>query len=260
MVHIEGRQQEGYLDSQITNFVALALIILGAYTVFGMTGFGAAMVAMPMLVHFKPLAHAVPLMLLLDLAATATVGSRNWRSVALPELLRLIPCMLAGVILGVAALSYLDARPILLCLGIFIVCSVLWNMRAIDSNMIRAGTGWAVPSGVIGGIFGAAFGTGGPVYTLYLVRRIADMAAFRATIAAVILVSGLLRVAIFGATGLLSDRELVLSALTLVPFCLAGVFAGSALRHRISPQLIRRFVLAMLLAGGVAVIVRALRT
>jgi hypothetical protein len=239
-------------------FALTALTITAAYTVFGMTGFGAAMVAMPLLVQFKPLAHAVPLMLLLDLAATLMVGSRNWRSVAFPELLCLIPCMLIGVILGAAALNYLDAKPLLLCLGVFVICNALWSLRSIDAHTCQANAGWVIPSGVIGGIFGATFGTGGPIYTIYLVRRIADMGSFRATIAVVILISALLRTAVFGATGLLSDGTLALSALSLSPFCIAGVLSGSALRRRFTPQRIRKLVLSLLFIGGSTVIIRAL--
>lgn len=242
------------------SFLLTALTITGAYTVFGMTGFGAAMVAMPALVQFKPLAHAVPLMLLLDLAATLMVGSRSWRNVVFPELLSLVPCMVVGVILGAAALSYMDTKPLLLCLGVFVICNAVWSLRSTDGQTNQASAGWSIPSGVIGGIFGSAFGTGGPIYTIYLVRRITDMASFRATIAVVILISALLRTAVFGATGLLSDSTLLLSILSLSPFCIAGVFAGSALRRRVAPHRIRKLVLSLLFVGGSAVIVRALHS
>ena len=66
-----------------------APVIFLAYAVFGMTGFGAAMVAVPLLVQFMPLQFAVPLVVLFDLACTALVGGSNWRRVSLVELKRL---------------------------------------------------------------------------------------------------------------------------------------------------------------------------
>ena len=54
-------------------------------------------------------------------------------------------------------------------------------------------TPWALPFGVFGGVFSALFGTGGPIYTIYLSRRIAALDAFRATISVVILASGVVR-------------------------------------------------------------------
>lgn len=234
-------------------------MVTGAYTVFGMTGFGATFVAMPLLVQFQPLASAVPMMLLLDLLATSTVGGRNWRAVEKPELLRLAPAMLGGIVLGAAALSLLEPRPLLMCLGVFVCANALWSLRSADVPVKDIAPRWAIPAGALGGVFSAAFGTGGPIYTVYLARRLRDVGVFRATIAAVILASAVLRLTVFGVAGLLSDRALLVTAAALAPFCFLGVFAGSALRHKLAPERMRQLMLIVLLFGGVAVIARALR-
>ena len=84
------------------DLIALAApVVFIAYVVFGMTGFGAAMVAVPILAQFMPLSVAVPLVVLFDLACTALVGGRNWRQVSRVELARLFPWMLLGIFLGV---------------------------------------------------------------------------------------------------------------------------------------------------------------
>lgn len=245
------------MDIELLALLPLALIVLSAYTVFGMTGFGAAIVAVPLLVQFRPLAYAVPLMLLLDLVATAMVFGRNWRSVQGRELARLVPWMVVGVVLGAAALTHLDSRVLLLCLGVFVVSNALWSLASVQTERRPVHSLWGLPAGLVGGAFSAAFGTGGPIYTLYLVRRIWDTGVLRATIATTILISALVRFGVFGATGLLADAELLMSALWLAPFCVAGVIAGSALRRRFAPDSIRKLILMLLLLGGSAVIVRA---
>ncbi|HRI17721.1 MAG TPA: sulfite exporter TauE/SafE family protein, partial [Burkholderiaceae bacterium] len=53
-----------------------AAVTLG-YTVFGFGGFGANLVALPMLAHVMSLRFAVPMLLLLDLAAATWMGARN---------------------------------------------------------------------------------------------------------------------------------------------------------------------------------------
>ena len=237
----------------------MALVVLSAYTVFGMTGFGSAIVAVPMLVHIKPLAFAVSLVLLLDFVATLTVGSKNWRKVDKLELLRLSPWMLIGVVLGVRALSVLEPRALLLGLGVFICANALWSLRSASTASDPVAAAWSVPAGLIGGMFGAAFGTGGPIYTVYLVRRILEVDAFRATMAAIVLVSALIRLLVFGAAGLLADTSLLTTAIALAPVCFMGVVLGSKLRPRFEPQTLRKLVLQLLLAGGVAVVVRAVQ-
>ena len=70
------------------DLIALAApVVFIAYVVFGMTGFGAAMVAVPILAQFMPLSVAVPLVVLFDRPArrwsAAGTGGRcrawNWR-------------------------------------------------------------------------------------------------------------------------------------------------------------------------------------
>ena len=60
--------------------IALAAfsVALG-YGMFGFSGFGANIVALPLLVQVVPLRMAVPLLLLLDLLSTVMLGARSWR-------------------------------------------------------------------------------------------------------------------------------------------------------------------------------------
>ena len=54
--------------------LATALILFGAYTVYGLTGFGSTIVAMPLLAHLYPLRFAVPMMLVFDISAGLLLG------------------------------------------------------------------------------------------------------------------------------------------------------------------------------------------
>ncbi|HEY8051057.1 MAG TPA: sulfite exporter TauE/SafE family protein, partial [Ramlibacter sp.] len=173
------------------DWAGVASAILLAYTVFGLTGFGSAVVAVPILVHFVALKFAVPLVMLLDFGATLAVGALNWRLVRRAELARLVPCMLVGIIAGVTLLVSVEPRWLLLALGVFVLFNALWNLlRPVRPHPVSAW--WSVPAGVGGGVFSALFGTGGPVYTTYLARRI-EGPTFRATISSIILMSGVIR-------------------------------------------------------------------
>ncbi|MGS1105643.1 sulfite exporter TauE/SafE family protein [Achromobacter anxifer] len=234
-----------------------APVVLVAYVVFGMTGFGAAMVAVPLLVQFMPLPFAVPLVVLFDLACTALVGGSNWRRVSLVELKRLFPWLLLGIALGVTLLHNAGARWPLILLGSFVlaVCiKGLWRARAKPSAPLN--TCWALPFGVFGGIFSALFGTGGPIYTIYLSRRLDALDQFRATISVVILASGIIRAAAFGAAGLYAQPEILSAAAVLLPVALIGLYGGSRLRARVSPELLKRAIFVLLAIAGAGAIYR----
>ena len=102
----------------------LAWTLLGitcAYLVFGITAFGASMVALPFLVQALPLTQAVPLMLLCDLLATPLIGLPNRHRADRTELKRLLPTLLLGVVLGSTVLASAPARPLLGLLGVFVI-------------------------------------------------------------------------------------------------------------------------------------------
>lgn len=237
------------------DWAGIVAAILAAYTVFGLTGFGSAVVGVPILVHFVPLTFAVPLVMLLDFVSTLTVGALNWRQIDRSELLRLVPCMLVGIVAGATLLVSANPQWLLLALGVFVLLNALWNLlRPVHAE--PASALWSVPAGLAGGVFSALFGTGGPIYTTYLARRV-DAAAFRATTVSIILMSGLIRLVTFGATGLLQQPRLWLGWVSLLPVCALGVFVGSRLHSKLPPQRVRKAMFALLAVSGASVIVRA---
>ena len=103
---------------------------------------------------------------------------------------------------------------------------------------------------MFGGVFSALFGTGGPIYTIYLSRRIAALDAFRATISVVILASGVVRAGAFAAAGLYGQPAMLKSAALLLPVALAGLYAGSRLRTRVAPARLQRLIFLLLAVAG----------
>jgi uncharacterized membrane protein YfcA len=235
----------------------LALIVMLAYTVFGLTGFGSSITAMPLLVQLIPLRMAVPLMLVYDLASGLLLGLKNLKTIEGREVLRLVPFMLAGMGLGVFALVRAPERVLLLVLGVFILCYSAWGLLMRHAPK-PIGPGWALPFGVVGGMFTSMFGTGGPFYTIYLTRRLADKLVLRATISGVIFFSGLSRLALFSSAGLYHNRTLLLLAAILFPFAMGGLWLGNHLHSRLPAARVVQVIWGVLIVGGVSLIVRNL--
>src|ERR1035437_1621312 len=116
------------MDLPLNTVVSAALIVVLAYTVLGLTGFGASITAVPLLAHLFPLRFAVPMMLIFDVCATLLLGLKNRRAVDRRELLRLIPFMLVGMVLGVTLLVKAPERALLFLLGTFVLAYVGWSL------------------------------------------------------------------------------------------------------------------------------------
>jgi uncharacterized membrane protein YfcA len=235
--------------------VLLALIVMLAYTVFGLTGFGSSITAMPMLVQVIPLKMAVPLMLIFDLASGLLLGLRNRHAVNRKELLRLIPFMLAGMALGVIVLVKAPERILLLVLGVFILGYSAWSLL-FKREPKPIGTSWSIPVGMAGGVFTALFGTGGPIYTIYLARRLDDKAVLRATISSLIFVTGLSRLVLFSSAGLYKQQSLLWLAAALLPCAMLGLFIGNRLHSRLPAHRVVQAIWVILIAGGASLVLR----
>lgn len=239
----------------------IAAVALG-YTLFGFGGFGANVVALPLLVHFVPLRFAVPMMLALDITAASFLGLRNRHLVERRELLRLLPWLLVGMFAGATVLARANDRALMAMLGAFVLAVALWSLygstRPGAAAPAPASPRWALPVGLAGGVFSALFGSGGPLYTLYLARRLHDPARLRATIATLILGAALTRGALFLANGLMAQPGLVSMSLALAPGAALGYFAGSRLHAALPAARVRQGVWLMLIASGASVLWRSL--
>lgn len=229
-----------------------------AYAMFGLTGFGAGIVALPLLAQVMPIRYAVPMILVLDLLAGGLLGFRQRRHVERAEMLRLMPFVAVGMLLGVTVLVNAPQRTLLGVLGVFTLAVTAWALlnRPPTAPISRH---WAVPAGAVGGVFTALFGTGGPLYTAYLARRILDdKHRLRATIGTLIFFTAMGRLLLFVAMGLYAQPGLLVTAALMVPCALAGLALGNRLHARMPTARVMRVVWALLAVSGVGLIVRSL--
>ena len=239
-----------------SEWLLLELAIALAYIVFGVAGFGTALVAGPLLILCLPLSKIIPLLVLLDFVA----AFGNWlparRDVARAELLRLLPCMALGCLVGVVFLLNLKSDVLLLMMGIFISAYAIYSL-AVKARPRQVAAGWAIPAGTVGGLFGALFGSGGFLYALYLNARLPKEAA-RATQSALISCSTVVRLTLFVMAGVYADGALLLLAVCLLPAMALGLWTGRRLTRTLSREAFVRLVTWLVLASGIALIVRYL--
>jgi hypothetical protein len=123
--------------------------------------------------------------------------------------------------------------------------------------MAKASAWWALPIGVAGGAFSVLFGTGGPIYMVYLSARVHDKTELRATSSLLVTFSVWTRIAIFIATGLLLQAPLLVLAALIVPVMLTGLRLGNRLHQALSGPGVLRLIALMLIGNGVLLVVRA---
>ena len=237
--------------------ILVGFVVFAGYLVFGVTGFGASPITIPVLVHLLPLTFVLALAAILDLSSALVLGFHTRRQADARELAALVPFTLVGLALGVTLLVHLPRNTTLLALGLFVCAFALYVIVRRDA-VRRLSRGWAAPAGIAGGVIGALFGMGGPPYVMYITGRVAEPAAQRATISQMVILNVGLRVAAFALAGLLTSRALWIAGAILLPVAWAGVWAGHRVHVRLAPATASRVIGGALFTSGVALILRTL--
>jgi uncharacterized membrane protein YfcA len=233
-----------------------ALAFLGAL-IFGITGFGSALVTIPLATHLVPLQFALPLFALSDVVGSYRVGLENPGNAVRSEWIRLVPTILAGTALGVTLLVNLPRAAAMLLLGVFVLSYATYSLFRHPSARVISSR-WAWVAGLAGGITSTLFGAGGPPYAIYLSQRGLSKEQFRATLAFATMTSITLRVAAFLITGLLLDVRVWIAGAAVVPAAFVGIAVARRVFMKISRETLLRAVTLMLLASGGSLVFRAL--
>ena len=245
------------LEPTLPVFAAIAGTAFLAAFAQGVTGFGSALVAMPLLALILDVRDASALVALLSLAVNLALLLPARRELPWRRIATLLAGSLAGVPAGVLLLAHVDQRLARGILGATLVATSAALLRT-HRLTIRMGSGSAFAAGALAGLLGGAFNANGPVVTLYAAARRWEKRETHAALQLYFLASGLWIAALHGAAGITS-RPVLFAALLALPFLAAGSLAGWAVHRRIDEQRYRLLLLLSLLAAGAVLLASAAR-
>jgi uncharacterized membrane protein YfcA len=215
---------------------------------------GAGTVAVALFAAVLPARESTATLLLLlivgdMLALWAYRRHAKWRA-----LIRLIPAVLAGILLGVLFLAFADdawVRRVIGVLLLVVVAVTLWRRWAAASVDRVAGGGWpaAVVYGTLGGFTTMVANAAGPVMSMYFLAARFPVKAFLGTAAWFFAVVNIGKVPFAAALGLFSLDGLWID-LWLIPAVLLGGVLGRLIAGRIRQVVFERLVIALTIVGA----------
>jgi len=235
------------------------VVLIGAFAVRSAAGFGAVLIAVPMLAFVLPVPTAVAVATALTVVTSTQQVSRGWSQIAWAQFFIVSFYTMIGIGLGFYFISTLNENALRRGLGGFLILYsiyALWTRGASPVLPTRWHGALAAAAGIIGGFFGALFGGGvGPIYVVYFNVLRMNKEVFRVTISTVLLVSVVARITGYASFGFYGRSTMTLLALGL-PLVFVGSWLGDRLARWLDPRRFGTLVGGLVFLSGVALLLR----
>jgi uncharacterized membrane protein YfcA len=236
-----------------------AVVLLSAFAVRSAAGFGAGLIAIPMLALILPVSTAVSVATVFTTLSSIQQVSREWRQIAWRQFALIFCYSMLGIGLGLYFIKFLDEDLMRHGLGVFMILyavHALWATGPFGALPRRWHGAVGAGVGIVGGLCSALFGAGaGPIYVVYFDILRLEKAVFRATMSAVVLLGGAARVAGYGSYGFYGTSTLGLLAIGL-PLVIVGSWFGDRVVYRLDARSFSRLVAAVMLLSGLTLLIR----
>ncbi len=215
----------------------------------GFSGFGAALIFMPVASAIVGPQVAAPLIMVVDIVMALPMLPDAWRRADRRDVGIMAIGALIGVPLGGAALALAD--PLWIRWGIVAtVASLLallatgWRYRGRPTPPLTIGVG------ITSGLFSGAAQIGGPPIVVYWLGGTIPVVRVRANIVLYFAASSLITAVTYLAAGLIDLRVLLLTV-AAAPFYGAGIYGGSRLFGLASEMTFRRICLGLIAVAAI---------
>jgi uncharacterized membrane protein YfcA len=235
---------------EITIIPVCAFIMISGL-IFGILGFGYALVSLALLPLFISVKIAVPMLVIQAplLMGFMLHGLRRHLTarLSIPLILGIVP----GLFIGVYLLRILSEGSIRKLLGSVILLYSLWSMRKVSATTtLLNNEAWGFLAGLIGGILGGSIFASGPIFIIYLTLRGCNKEEFKATILLCALTMLCILIPSYALSGIFSFRIFLWGVIT-IPFGFSGIFIGTKMFNRLNEQIFHSIIAILLSLLGI---------
>jgi uncharacterized protein len=237
---------ESFIPADVSLNAALAICAIAfvSGTARGFSGFGSALIFMPLASSIAPPQLVAALLLIIDFIAALPLIPNAWKHADRKATAVIVFGALIGVPVGTYFLTVLDPVTTRWIISAFVFALLLlllsgWRYRGKDHAAISVG---------IGGLSGFCSGlaqTGGPPIVGYWLGRPVASAIARANIMLFFGASDFFSVVSYSLTGLITSKAILFS-LVVGPIYAIGVWFGAQLFGRASESLFRSICYALI--------------
>ncbi|MCB8977281.1 MAG: sulfite exporter TauE/SafE family protein [Ardenticatenaceae bacterium] len=216
----------------------MTLIVFFAIFVQAASGFGLALISMPLLVGLVGISTATPLVAVVAITAEIFLLRRYWHALNFSAVKRLSLASVVGIPLGVYVLREADGRLITTILGVIVTAYALYALFGPRLPQLRQ-PAWAYGFGFIGGVLSGAYNTSGPPVIIYGTCRRWEPTTFKGNLQAYFMLNSLFTLSAHALSGNFT-AVVWHNYFWALPGIALGLLAGKWVDGRMNPAQFRK--------------------
>lgn len=216
------------------------------------TGFGSALVGMPLLAQIVGVTIGAPLLALISMPMNLILLASQRRAFDWRAVWRVAAGVFLAIPLGILVIEALNERIVLTLLGVILVAYGLYALLTPRLPAL-AGNAWAYGFGFLSGLLAGAYNVGGPPLVIYAACREWQAEKFRSNLQGLFFLTNLVVVLGHVWNGTLNQTVLHYVPVALLAL-LGGIGAGLLLDRFIPEKIFYKLVLILLIVLGARLI------
>lgn len=233
-------------------------VVFSTFTVEGIAGFGATVMALPFIAMLIGIERAVPMLSSLGVLLSLFIVLRSWRNLDLKEYVFIVLHVGIGVPVGLFMMDYLPKEQLI---GLLICFMFFVGIKGLVS-VFKSNEKTAAPEPCkknllsrfilfLGGVVQGAFSSGGPIVVMYASKALTEKSRFRASLSSLWLTTNTIMVVKWTVSGNVWTPQLGKMILCALPFVIGGMVFGDYLHHKVDQKKFTILVYTVLIIAAV---------
>ena len=214
--------------------LATTLILFAGSLLQGLAGFGGALVSIPLVLLYAEPRWAAPVVVLCYTINRVPAMLVLRKNLMWDHSLLLIAAAIPGALLGGLLLKTVDPGLIMKIMGTVLILFSAYKIIAPEFKLIFSRT-WALPTGLLSGILGAALGTDGPPVVVYAALKPWTKEQVVGMLQSFFVITNFIVLGSYWVHGLLTASVLQVSGVA-APFAVAGILLALKINKRMSQR------------------------
>jgi len=238
-------------------FIVLFFVGILAYLISTLSGGGGALILLPIVGFYLSPSVVAPVVNLGNMIGRPVRLFLFWKHIEWKIVAYYVPSALVGAVVGGLIFVQLDASWVQLLLGVFLLTTVFQYRFGKKKTSFRMKVKYFIPLGFLVTLISTLFGATGAIMNPFYLNMGLIKESLIATKTANSFIAGIAQLSSYAFLGALKGELWWYGLIIGLGATIGNVF-GKKLLQRMSDELFRKFIIAIMMISGVIMIIRAL--